>query len=924
VLAVLAMTPARPVTWDALIDRVWGDQLPGDVRNVLYSYVSRLRRALGRGPDGTVLRRTGGGYRLDLVPEQVDLHRARRLAAEARAEAGAGAEAGRDRPGDRAVAARFREACDLWRGTALAGLTGGWVDRTRAVLEQERQALFLDRYEVELRLGQPAALVGPLSDLLDELPTAERAAELLMLALYRAGRQAESLALYQVVRRRLVAEIGDEPGPVLRHLHERVLRRDPGLLPEPPAALRCPITDAPPDAGPVPVPAQLPREVTGFVSRVREQRELDALLPATAEASWSVPVVVVEGPGGVGKTTLAVHWAHRTADQFPDGQLYVNLRGFDPTGTPVGPATAVRGFLDALHVPPHRIPYHLDAQVGLYRSLLAGRRMLLVLDNARDADQVRPLLPGAPGCLAVVTSRQRLSGLVATEAAHLLSLDPLPDHDARKLLADRLGAARVAAEPDAVDVLVVACAGLPLALAVVAARAAAHPTFPLATLAAQVRDAGTGLEAWTGPDPVTDVRAVFSWSYQALDPEPARTFRLLSLHPGPDVTTDAAASLAAVAPARAQRLLTTLTDAHLLTEQAPGRYQLHDLLYAYATELIETTDPDRDRHTARHRLLDHYVHTTHTAMRANDPSRKRLPLDPPRPGVVTAGPTDRAGATRWFTTERHALVAAVGYATAHGFDTHAYRLAWCTHQLLVTFGHWHDCLTVHEAALTAARRLGDPVAQARAHMGLGDGHDRLGFHAPARTHFERSLALFARAGDRSGQAYAHLRLSWIPAQQGNYPEAITHAEHARRLFHATGHRIGEARALKQLGYVRAMTGDLESALHACAQALESFQRAGDQIGMGVTWDSLGYTHHQLGDHQQAITCYQHALHIHQETGNRPCQAETLDHLGDTHHAIGDLDTARTMWQKALQILDQLGSPEADQMRTKLHTGDTSG
>jgi NB-ARC domain len=381
------------------------------------------------------------------------------------------------------------------------------------------------------------------------------------------------------------------------------LRQDPAL------DASVPVSGA---AGPaVPVPAQLPPAVPAFIGRDAELASLDALLHPKAAAAGPATVVIaaLSGTAGVGKSALAVHWAHRAAAQFPDGQLYVNLRGFDPDGAAMEPSEALRGFLDALGAPATRIPESLSAQAGLYRTLLAGKRILVVLDNAKDAGQVRPLLPGSPGCLAIVTSRNQLTGLVATDSAYAMTLDLLGSGDARELLALRLGSRRVAREPDAVDEIIAGCARLPLALTIAAARAAGSPSFPLAVLATELREATRALDPLNGGDPATDVRAVFSWSYHALTTDAARLFRRLGLHPGPDIALPAAASLAAIPQDRARALLGELTRAHLLAEHAPGRYAFHDLLRAYATELARAHDSQNVRNAAAHRVLDHYLHT---------------------------------------------------------------------------------------------------------------------------------------------------------------------------------------------------------------------------------------------------------------------------------------------------------------------------
>ncbi|MGM1063044.1 ATP-binding protein [Saccharothrix sp. Mg75] len=459
------------------------------------------------------------------------------------------------------------------------------------------------------------------------------------------------------------------------------------------------------DRHPAVVPRQLPAPPRHFAGREAELAALDRLAD---EAADTAAVCAIGGTAGIGKTALAVHWARLAADRFPDGHLYVNLRGYGP-GAPLSPAEAVRGFLDALAVPPPEVPTTPDGQTGLYRSLLAGKRVLVLLDNARDAEQVRPLLPGSPGCLALVTSRDRLAGLIAVEDAHPLRLDPLTPPEARTVLADRVGAHRVLAEPAAADRIATACAGLPLVLAVVAARAATHPDFPLAALADELAGA-RGLDAFAGGDRAVDVRTVFSWSYRGLPPAAARLFRLLALHPGPDVGTAAAASLAGVDVREARRLLRDLADAHLLNEHLPGRFTRHDLLRAYAGELTGEEDRAEDRRAAVHRVLDHYLRTADRAAHLLDPHR--VPAEPPAPAVGAAPeePADTARALAWFTAE-HRVLLAVTAQRDPGFDAHVHGLARTLSTYLYRAGYWHDWVFAEQAALRAARRAGDLAAR---------------------------------------------------------------------------------------------------------------------------------------------------------------------------------------------------------------------
>ena len=671
-------------------------------------------------------------------------------------------------------------------------------------------------------------------------------------------------------------------------------------------------------------PRQLPAAVRHFAGR---EAELAALAGQVADAGGTVVISAVSGTAGIGKTALAVYFAHQVADQFPDGQLYVNLRGFDPTGSPMTPAEAIRGFLEAFEVPAERIPVTLGAQAALYRSLLAGRRVVVVLDNARDAEQVRPLLPGSPGCVVVVTSRNQLTSLIAAEGACPVTLDLLTVVEARLLLTRRLGAGRVAAEAPAVNEIITSCARLPLALSIVAARAATHPEFPLASLAGELRDVRGRLHAFGGGEAAADARAVFSWSYQQLSPQAARLFRLLGLHPGPDTTACAAASLAALPAGQARSSLAELARANLVTERSPGRFTSHDLLRAYAIEQARAHDTDDDQKAAISRVLDHYLYTAHAASLRLHPRSEPLTLPPPPPGVLPEEQAGFAGAWAWFDAEHPVLLAAIEQAAATGWDTHAWQLAWTLMDFLDRQGRWHDWAATQHIALSAARRHNDRAGQAHAHTGIGLACRWLGRYDEAYTHLQHALDLFAELGDAAGQAQAHTMLGGVLEYQNRLADALLHRQQALALFRAAGDRRGQAKALNDVGWVHALLGDHYEALAQCEQALALSREVGDHRGEAHTLDSLGYAHHHLGNYQQSANYYQESVARHREVGSRYHLATVLGHLGDTLYATGDHPAARTAWQQALAILDHLGPiltlgpgpgyPDAGQIRAKL-------
>jgi tetratricopeptide (TPR) repeat protein len=656
--------------------------------------------------------------------------------------------------------------------------------------------------------------------------------------------------------------------------------------------------------------------VAHFAGRTAELAELQAWQQEGASSDEAAKVLVIGGTAGAGKTALAVHWAHQSAGEFPDGQLYVNLRGFDPSGTPVAPGDALRWFLGAFGVTEEQIPDSVDAQSALYRSVLAGKQVLVILDNARDAAQVRPLLPGSRSCLALVTSRARLPGLAATEGARLVPLDVLTADEAHELLASRLGE-RARAEADAAQQLTEACSRLPLALSIVAARVAARPYLPLADLARELADAQGRLEALDAGDPVASVRAVFSWSCEQLSGPAARMFRLLGLHAGPDVTIAAAASLAGVDRGQAASAVAELADAHLIAEHAPGRYAFHDLLRAYAAYLAGTTDSDAERRDAVRRVLDHYLHTASAGSSLLNPARPQLPLEPPWRGVSPEPLGGVGDALAWFEAERRVLIAAIMQAADAGLDAHAWQLPWTVWLFFDREGYWHDQVAIQRVAIAAAGRLGDRSRQAHAYRDLGCTFGRLGQLAEARDLCTQALDLHREVGDRMGEARAHNEIAMLAEQQGRIAEALGHAQLSLALYRDEGYEPGLAKMLNGVGWMHALLGDYEQALEFCEQALGMYRGRGDPLNEAATWDTLGYSLLHLGRLEEAISCLRTAVGLIEVLRTGYYQTTMLVHLGDAYHAAGQLPQARQAWQEALAILEDLNHSDADQVRARL-------
>jgi DNA-binding SARP family transcriptional activator/Flp pilus assembly protein TadD len=888
VLVVLLVEANHVVAVDQLVDRVWGPQAPRRAREALYNYLSRLRHVLGMITEVDLIH-GHGGYVLTVDPMAVDVHRFHHLVAQAR---------GVDDK-DHALAL-FEQALRLWRGEPCTGLDTPWVNLLRNALERERFAVELDRTDLHLSRGQHGWLMSEIATRAETYPLDERVADQLMVALYQCGRQAEALQHFQQLRVRLVEELGIDPSPRLRRRYEQILSADPTLT-------ESSVTSFAAVSASLPVPHQLPAHTPHFVGRVAELRRLTTLLNTATAGGGTVVITAIDGTAGIGKTALALHWAHQAAERFPDGQLYVNLRGFDPTNTPMHPAEALRGFLDAFEVSPKRIPTSLDAQSCLYRSLLADRRMLIVLDNARDAEQVRPLLPASPTCLVVITSRNQLAGLVAQQGARPITLDVLTPQEARALLIRHLGPDRISTEPRAVADLIDHCAGLPLALAIVAARAATHPGFTLGVLAKELADEHTRLDALDTGDPTTSVRAVFSWSYQRLRPPAARMFRLLGLHPGPDIALPAAAHLTDIPLNQAGEALSELTRTHLLTQHTPGRFAFHDLLRAYATLLTTTQDSDDEQHAALTRLFDHYLHTAAAAMDTLQPADQQHRLYIPPQAISTRLVTDPTTAQHWLDTERANLAAIIAHTAAHGWHSHATQLANTVFLRYLAIGvHYPQALALYSHVQHAAHHTNDQATEARALNSLGLIHWQQGRYQQAADHHQQAIAICQEIGDRATEALALAYRGLVHAQQGCYQQATDHHQQAIAICQEIGDRAIGALALAYLGLVCAQQGCYQQAADHHQQALTICHEVGLPVGEAVALHGLGLVYSRQGRYQQATDHHQQARMICREIGFRFGEARALTNLGLVHSRQGRYQQATDHHQQALTICREIG------------------
>ncbi|MFI5844996.1 BTAD domain-containing putative transcriptional regulator [Catenuloplanes sp. NPDC051500] len=880
-LAVLIAAAGEPVAAGLISDVLWSGDPPQAAAATVQQYVSRLRRVAG--PIG----RTAAGYRLTV---DSDLSRYRTFLAQARELHAAGRA-------DAAVDA-YAAALSLWTGPAATGLPPeARAHPVFADLDRDHATALVEAADIALARDR-AAVFAPI---LERAVTWHRYDEglhaRLLHALAAAGRTEQALEHYRETRSDLIRILGIEPGPLLRDAHQ---------------ALR---------AAPI-RPAQLPTSPAAFTGRAAELARLDAV-------AGPRPLVVVGGLGGVGKTSLALHWAHRAAPRYPDGQLYVDLRGFAPSGTPLEPAEALHGFLEALGVPRANQPSTLDSLAALYRSVLAGRRVLVVLDNARDDEQVRPLLPGAAGCAVLVTSRSYLGGLAVDEDARSIGLDVFSDADALGYLRARLGRDRVDTEPWAAAEIIRMCGGLPLALAICAAWAERSPAFTLAMVAAELRRRD-GLDAFAAVNAGRDVRTVFSWSYRRLSSDAAALFRRLGRHPGPDVALATAISVAGTGPARTLALLGELTDAQLLSEPRPGRYAAHDLVRAYAAEISGDE-------TALERILDHYLHSLVAAARLANPYRRQLDLDPPAGGVVPVVPADLPDAVAWFTAERENLRAAAEAADKQGLDRYMLQLCWGLNGFLLDhLGRWDEAIPLARRALVVARRGGDAWWRGYLHNVLGNCHHRVGDHGQAYREWSLTADVGRETDDPIRTSIGLGGMGSALTERDDWPDgasierAAGYADEIRTLLIGldrngppgrTDPRTTHARDMLGFTYrltaLRVMhrTGDVEAAVAERTAGIAIHESIGNWHQVQVGWMQIGRLREHAGDLPGAADAYTHALSLQHNDGW--ITAELLVRLASCHARLGATGPASHYRARALHRLDGVYHPPADLLRARL-------
>ncbi|GAA1739250.1 AfsR/SARP family transcriptional regulator [Luedemannella helvata] len=887
-LALLLLEADRAVSLPAIIEALWGGAAPPTAKSQVQMAVHAIRRTLVAAGSTASLDSGSFGYRLVVDADDVDLGRFERLVARAQRAADGGDAA--------AAADLLREGLALWRGEPLADASGAFVDAARARLTDRRLAAVADLADIELRLGRHEALIDDLAALVDAYPMREAIRARLMLALYRGGRQVEALQSFRDYRQLLADEEGIEPGPELTELQVAILRGDARLA-GPPAPVPAAAPAPAPEAA---VPAQLPADVSGFTGRREHLRQLDEAMARVAGRPAAVVITAVMGTAGVGKTALAVHWAHANRGLFPDGQLSLDLRGFAPGSAPLRPLDALARLLDALGVRPERVPDDADQAASLYRTVTAERRLLVLLDNARDADQVRPLLPGGPGCLVIVTSRDHLAGLVARDGAARVAVDVLGPEEAHCLLATLLGADRVTAEPAATVELARLCSYLPLALRIAAANVIVRGYDTIDSYVTSLRDRDRVGELDIPGDPHAGVRAAFDLSYEALPPATRRLFRLLSLVPGAEVDAAAAAALLGSSVPAASALFDDLVRSHLVQRVGPDRFGCHDLLRRYAAERAEREDPADERAAAAARLYDHYLRHTSAAAAVLYPQTVRLPEpeDQADPPVRFAG---EPAASAWLAAESANLAAIITHTAQEGPGEVAWRLAdglrgyyWLTMRTV-------DWLRTARTALAAAEAAGDVMAQAAARLSLCHMYGVRGQIPDAIREGQAALALSQASGWLPGETNATSYVGIGLWQSGEPEAAIAHFVHGLELCRKLGNGTLEAVLVGNLGGAYAELGQLHRALEQHTHALALAREMGSRTAEAVSLVHVSHTLRDMGEPAQAREHVAQALAIHREIGSRHGEASALRCLAEVALDTGDFDTARRLANQAIAL-----------------------
>ncbi|SDG93978.1 DNA-binding transcriptional activator of the SARP family [Lentzea fradiae] len=897
VLAVLLLARGTPVSRGQIIEAVWGDNPPSSAVNLVQTYVAGLRRALepdrARRAPAELLTSVGDGYLMRVEPGALDLDVFERQVLLANRLRATGDLAG--------AAVELDDALALFRAEPLGGVSGLFADVERGRLVERRLAVLEERAELGLAIGQGPELVSQLGTMVAEHPLRERGHGLLMRALVQAGRQAEALAAYREARRVLIEELGVEPGPELRRVHQAVLA---GESPEPE---RAPVKAQPPEPAPVTVPAQLPRAPVALVGRDAELAAMDGVL-----RDHDGPVLLVTGPAGVGKTALALHWAHRVREEFPDGQLYVDVHGYDPNREPLEIGEVLNRFLRALGVPAADTPVSVDERSALLRTLLADRRMLVMLDNVRGSADLLPLLPGAPSCV-VVTSRRRLAGLVAQVEAKLIELDMLTPDAAVDVLGRIAG--RQDIEAEALRQLAELCDGLPLALRIAAARLAVSPKLAVAELVEELQDEHGRLVALGLEDGEGTVRAALDASRRALPPLPARLLAIVGLHPGADLTPHVVAAMGDISLVEAQRALDALTAANLLSVSEQGRHVAHDLVRVYTKTLAgELSEPERDAATAR--MLDYYLHCADLADGLLPINRGSVLVAPEHRPTHVPPLTGAADAMAWFDAERANLIAATEHAASSGWHVHAWQLPYTLSRYLWLRTERETSLRITEAALQAAIALNDDDARFVMQFNLGVALLQFERFEEALEAQRGALEVARRKEDVHQQARALTTVAGTLLDLGRTEESEAHYREAMEISRIAGSKWAEANAHHHLGLLYLATQRFDDAMPWLRVALRMYHEVGEQCGEAACHVDMSTALLATGDAEGALGAARTALAVASDAVSPYHQALAHDRLAAVFEELGAAGAA-AHWQRALALFSELGAPEADGVRARL-------
>ncbi|MFD4571578.1 tetratricopeptide repeat protein [Streptomyces sp. NPDC058417] len=894
-LAALAWDADRTVSVDTLIHRVWDDHPPAKAREALHAHVSRIRRALRiAGGEAPAIVSRSHSYVLHIDPDQVDLLSYRNCVRRGRSL--------RENDDDAALTLLDR-ADELWHGEPLSGFSGSWPEHVRTALAETVLAAATTRADILLGRGRFTDVVPVLLPLMEENPVDEALAERLVVALYGSSRTAEATRLLQRTRQRVVRDIGLDAGRRLHRIHQGILSGTPAgdLLRRPDAARR-------PEAA-SPAPDNLPRDVP-WIGRRDELRRLDAVLRETHGATGVVVTVeAIHGMGGVGKTSLAVHVAHQLRDRFPDGCLFLRLGGRAPDRTPRPPARVLAELLRLLGMTAKDLPRETDELVALWRSAARGRRMLVILDDAADSAQVRPLLPGASPTAVIVTSRRRLPGLPGVRA---LSLDVLPPQDASALFSQRLGTAPGAAEAEDIAEIVRICGYLPLAVEIAASRLLARPSWATADLLRQLRRGVGHLEELR--DGERTVTHVFEMSYRDLDPDQRLVFRRIGLHQGLEFAPAAVAALTGLTPDNAERALEDLMAHHLVSEPTPHRFTLHDLLRSYARSLVEAGDADSvdEARQAVDRLIDHYVETADRADRLAYPFRSRTPLDPPLPCSGAAVElSDAQAAEQWLLTESANLLDALNWLAAHGPERRLARAVHVFAGFLDMEGHLALAEPLLRRAVLHWSTEGDGSAQARALLDLSAVHTHGSRYEEAISDARAALDLARSIGDLEMEVRGMHQLSIPLWQTGQYTLAQSLQRRSLDLLKKSGSALQIARSRNFIGITHLHLAENEEALACFTEALADFTALGDARGRYSALNNLAELHQRTGDPEAAEPAYREALALSRGMGNKRDRATLQINLASVLDVLGRTDEALALYEEALPVLRGVGDVRAE-------------